>query len=334
MKSFDLRLGLCVLGLVLGATLAWHLAAPRTYVASARVMLEKGGAESRIVKLESAALDPLAARSHLSHLLANYPGASVLDAPAIAPARPSLALELAIGGGLGLALGAGLTVWQARRRRPVRRERELLPLLGNPLLAARPLQPEALRALACQLCDHWFTSERKVLPIVSAGKGDGRSSVAMQLAELFAQMGERTLLVDGNLRSPSVHRAFRLKNEHGLADLLDDRPVQLAACRENLAVLVAGTLRDDPLELLSRPRLVNFLRAAARPFSIVLIDTPAAECGPDLEIFAALARGALLVVRPGEDAKRLSRLRQRLLYCKARPVVAVFNRNSSEFSRR
>ncbi len=158
MKSFDLRLGLCVLGLALGATLAWHLAAPRTYVASARVMLEKGGAESRIVKLESAAPDPAAARSHLSHLLANYSGASVLDAPAIAPARQSLALELAIGGGLGLALGGGLTFWQARRRRPVRKERELLPLLGNPLLAARPLQPEALRALARQLCDHWFTS--------------------------------------------------------------------------------------------------------------------------------------------------------------------------------
>jgi Mrp family chromosome partitioning ATPase len=326
MKAFDLRLGLWVLGLALGAALAWHLAAPRTYVASARVMLAKGGSESRVLKLESSAQDPAAAQSHLSQLLANYSAASVLDAPTIVPARQNLALELAIGGALGLVLGGGLTFWQSRRRRPVQRERELLPLLGNPLLAARPLGPEALRALAHQLRAHWFSGERKVLPIVSAGKGDGRSSVAVQLAALFAEMGERTLLIDANLRSPSLHRAFGLKNERGLADLLADRPVQLAACRDNLAVLVAGVARQDPLELLSRPRLMNFLQAAARPFSVVLVDTPAAASGPDLEIFAALAGGALLVVRPGEDAARLSRLRRRLTHCKARPVGTVFSR--------
>lgn len=326
MKRFDLRLGLCALGLALGAALAWHAAAPRIYVASARLMLAKGGAESRIVKLQSASADPAEAQSHLSQQLANYPGTSVLDAPTLTGSARRLDLDLAIGAALGLALGAGLTLWQSRRRRPVQRERELLPLLGNPLLAARPLGPEALRALARQLRDHWLNAERKVLPIVSAGKGDGRSSVAVQLARIFAEMGERTLLVDGNLRSPSVHRAFRLKNERGLADLLGERPVQLAGCGENLAVLVAGSTRQDPLELLSRPRLTNFLRAAARPFSIVLVDTPAAASGPDLEIFAALAGGALLVVRPGEDAARLSELRRRLAHCNARPVGTVFSR--------
>jgi Mrp family chromosome partitioning ATPase len=322
----DLRLGACALAIALGAALAWHAAAPRTYVASARVMLPKASGESRILKLESAALDPAEAQSGLSQQLAQYSDASLVDAPALVAARRSLALDLALGGGLGLAFGAGLTFWQARRRRPVRVERELAPLMGNPLLGARPLQPEALRALAQQLRRHWFTHARKVLPIVSPGKGDGRSHVAIELARLLAEMGERTLLVDANLRSPSVHRAFSLRNERGLADLLDDRPVQLAACGENLAVLVAGAARQNPLELLSRPRLLNFLQAAARPFDIVLIDTPAAESGPDLEIFAALASGALLVVRPGEDASRLSALRRRLTHCKARPVATVFNR--------
>lgn len=326
MKRIDLRLGLCALGLALGAALAWHLAAPRTYVASARVMLAKGGAQSRIVKLESAALDPAQAQSHLARQLANYAEASVLDAPTLTGSSRRLDLDLAIGAAFGLALGGGLTFWQSRRRRPVRRERELLPLLGNPLLAARPQGPEALRALAHQLRAHWFKDGRMVLPIVSAGRGDGRSSVAVQLAGLFAEMGERTLLVDANLRSPSLHRAFGLKNERGLADLLADRPVQLAACRENLALLVAGAARQDPLELLSRPRLTNFLEAAARPFSVVLVDTPAAASGPDLEIFAALAGGALLVVRRGEDAARLSQLRRRLTHCNARPVGTVFSR--------
>jgi Mrp family chromosome partitioning ATPase len=320
-RTFDLRIASCVLALALAIACAGHALAPRTYVASARLMLP-----DRIVKLESAALDAAEARSSLSRQLAKYADVPVLDAPRLVAARRSLPLDLALGAGLGLAFGAGLTFWQRRRRRPVRSERELVPLLGNPLLAARPAQPDALRALARQLGDYWFGAGRKLLPVVSAGQGDGRSSVALQLARHFARMGVRTLLVDADFRSPSLHAAMRLKNERGLADLLADRPVQLAAAGENLAVLVAGRVGDDPLELLSRPRLVNFLQAAARPFDVVLIDTPAAERGPDHEIFAALAGGALLVVRPGEDASRISRLRQRLTFCRARPVATVFNR--------
>jgi Mrp family chromosome partitioning ATPase len=325
-RTVDLRLALCMLVVALAAAWAWHAAAPRTYVASARLLLAKGGVESRVVKLESAGLDPSEARSRLSVLLHKYSDASVLDAPAVAASSRRLGVDLAIGGALGLFCGVGVTLWRERRRRPIRVERELLPLIGHPLLAARPVAPDALRALARQLLDHWFVGERKLLPIVSARTGDGRTRVAVQLAELFAQRGERTLLIDANFRAPSVHRAFGLENRRGLADLLAGRPVQLAACRENLAVLVAGEVSDDPLELLSRPTLVNFLGAAARPFSVVLIDTPAAESGPDLELFAALAGGALLVVRPGEDAARLSRLRQRLTHCRARPVSTVFNR--------
>ncbi|HUQ74856.1 MAG TPA: CpsD/CapB family tyrosine-protein kinase [Burkholderiales bacterium] len=325
-----LALALCV---ALAAAYACNALAPRIYVATARVLLPKPGVESRVVKLERAARDAAEARTELARLLGEYSDAAVIDAPAIVAGSRSLGVDLAIGAALGLGFGAGFTLWRERRRRPVRVERDLVPLLGNPLLAARPHQPEALRALARQLGEHWFRDGRKLLPVVSAGKGDGRSSVARELATLFAQMGERTLLIDADLRSPSVHRAFHLKNKGGLADLLADRPVQLAACRDNLAVLVAGTTREHPLELLSRPRLLNFLAAAARPFDVVLIDTPAAEAGPDLEIFAALAGGALLVVRPGEDAARLSQLRRQLTRCAARPVATVFSHHASVFSR-
>lgn len=320
MKSLDLRLAACALALALAAAYAWHAAAPRTYVASARIVLPS----SRILTLESASADPVQARSRLAGALARYGGAPVLDAPAVIGAARSLALDLVLGAALGLAFGAALTIWRVRRRRPVRVERELLPLLGNPLLAARPSQPEALRALARQLLEHWFGSARRLLPIVSVGKGDGRTSIALELAELFAASGERTLLIDADLRAPSVHRFFGLQNRGGLADLLAERSLQLAACRENLAVLVAGAPREHPLELLSRPRLMHFLQAAARPFSVVIIDTPAADSGPDLEMFAALAGGALLVVRPGEDAARIARLRRRLTHCNARPVATVF----------
>jgi len=137
-RWLDLRLGACVLVVALGTAAAWHALAPRTYVASARViMVPDGGAASRIVKLESAALDPAEARSHLSSQLVGYPAASLIDAPSIASPGRNLTLDLAIGGGLGLAFGAALTVWQARRRRPVRKERDLLPLLEGTTVATK-----------------------------------------------------------------------------------------------------------------------------------------------------------------------------------------------------
>src|SRR5919198_1302616 len=185
-------------------------------------------------------------------------------------------------------------VWTRRQSRRVRGERELLAAIGNSLLAARPSRPEALRALCAQLAQYWFG-------------------------------GGRTLLIDADLRSPSLHARFGLPNRRGLADLLDGRDVQLTACRENLVLLAAGAVREDPLELLSRERLRHFLAAAARPFRVVLVDTPAAEPGPDLEMFAALAKGALLVVRPGEDGSCLAQLRGRLTRCAAVPVATVFN---------
>lgn len=225
-------------------------------------------------------------------------------------------------------------VWTRRQSRRVRGERELLAAIGNPVLAARPSRPEALDALCQQLLEHWFGAGRALLPLISLRPRDGRSTLAAELARRFAAMGARTLLIDADLRAPSLHARFGVPNRRGLADLLDGRDVQLAACTENLALLAAGAVREDPLELLSRLRLRHFLAAAARPFRVVLIDTPAAERGPDLEMFAALAKGALLVVRPGEDGERLAWLRGRLSHCAAVPVVALFNRAATVFHRR
>ena len=198
-------------------------------------------------------------------------------------------------------------------------------MFGEPLLAARPLVPEALRALAQQLLAYWFNGRRSLLPVISARAQDGRSSLAAELARTFAAMGQRTLLIDADLRSPSLHSRFSIGNQGGLADFLDGRGVRLASCGDNLAVLAAGNVREDPLELLSRERLRRFLAAAARPFRVVIADTPAASRGPDHEMFSALAGGALVVIRKGEDARRMASLRKRLARCAARPVATVFN---------
>jgi receptor protein-tyrosine kinase len=135
-------------------------------------------------------------------------------------------------------------------------------------------------------------------------------------------MGVRTLLIDADLRSPALHRELRIDNRRGLAELLEGRPVQPSVCGEHLAVLPAGSPRQDPLQLLSRPLLREFLEAAARRFRVVLVAAPAAAHGPDLQIFAALAGGALVVHRRDADRGGLVRLGRHLGKARAR-VVSV-----------
>ena len=115
------------------------------------------------------------------------------------------------------------------------------------------------------------------------------SSLAGQMLQLYdrnfpvgwlARMGEPTLLIDADFRTPGLHRAFGLRNRAGLADFLEGGGARLAHCAENLSVLVAGRSAEDPLELLGRPRMRELLAAAARRYRAVLVDTPSAARGP------------------------------------------------------
>lgn len=205
---------------------------------------------------------------------------------------------------------------------PVRHEKELVDALGEPLLAARPASGPALRTLSHQLLVHWFAEGRRLLPVVSAAIDRERPRAAAELARRFAAMGVRTLLVDGNLRSPRLHRELGIAGRSGLADILAGRPAEPAALNEHLAVLAAGATGRDPLALLGDARLRDFLAAAARRFRVLIVDAPAAAEGPDLQIYAALAGGALVVHGRGGERRRLIALRRQLDTARAR-VVSV-----------
>jgi len=216
----------------------------------------------------------------------------------------ALIVTLAVVAGLATALGCLAASSRQRRKEPS--ERELVRALGMPLLAVRPLRETALRGLCRQLLDHWLQPGRALLPVVSAQRGEGRTWTAAHLAAAFAALGEKTLLIDADFRSPGLHAAFGLPNHGGLAGYLKGEKVEPAVYNENLAVLVAGTARGNPLELLGGERLKSLVAAASKHFRVIVVDTPAAAQGPDLEIFAALAGGALIVAGRG-NARALAR---------------------------
>lgn len=183
--------------------------------------------------------------------------------------------------------------------------------LERSLVAAyRPDAPvvEQLRGLRSQLMLRWFGAipACKALAIVGPGRQEGRSFIAANLAVVFSQLGERTLLIDANLRSPSLHRLFKINPGPGLSGVLSGRAgsdaiVRIPALR-SLSVLPAGAQPPNPQELLGRAAFSELLHAACRSHNVVLIDTPAAGDYADALTVAARAGGALLLARKGESS--------------------------------
>jgi len=193
-------------------------------------------------------------------------------------------------------------------------------------------QVEALRSLRSQLMLRWFGSseDRKALAIVSPAHKEGRSFVTANLAVVFSQLGEHTLLLDADMRQPQQHVLFGFENRGGLSAALSDRggPVEIQRVPglRDLSVLTAGAIPPNPIELLARPLFKELLDELCKRFDVILIDSPPAIQYADAQAIAARAGGALIVTR--KDASRLSQTRaisESLAQSGASVVGAVLN---------
>jgi chain length determinant protein tyrosine kinase EpsG len=169
---------------------------------------------------------------------------------------------------------------------------------------------EMLRSVRSELMLRWFRPGRKTLAIASVNPGDGTSLLAANLAVVFSQLGEQTLLVDANLRNPRQHKIFNLPEGHGLADVLAGRAglemLALADSFIDLTLLPAGSLVPNPQELINRGSFVAMNDMLRDRFDIILYDTPAYSSAADALTIASRAGGVLLVVR--KDHTRLADL--------------------------
>lgn len=169
-------------------------------------------------------------------------------------------------------------------------------------------QVEALRALRSQLMLRWFTDgeQRKALAVVSPGRGEGRSFLVANLAIVFSQLGERTLVIDADLRNSNQHTLFHLENNSGLSQILANRgavtSIRRIASFRDLSVLPAGPVPPNPQELLGRPIFRRFLEELGNEFDVIIIDTPAAKRCADAQGIAVVAGGAMLVAHHHETS--------------------------------
>jgi protein-tyrosine kinase len=172
---------------------------------------------------------------------------------------------------------------------------------------------EALRAVRSELMLRWFDADagHKTLAVISAARQEGRSFIAANLAVVFSQLGEHTLLIDGDMRCPCQHKLFGIENRAGLSTMLSARigheALQPVSGLPRLSVLPAGARPPNPLELLSRPAFPRLLQDLTEDYDVIILDTPPATCYADAQTVAARAGAALIVAR--RNASRISQVR-------------------------
>ena len=184
---------------------------------------------------------------------------------------------------------------------------------------------EAYRSLRTAL---QFSTEEgvpKTLLVTSSRPGEGKSTAAACLAVNFAQLGMRVLLIDGDLRNPSMHSGLGVENNAGLTNYLAGANEAADLVKPSgtriLTLLTSGPRPPNPAELLASPRFASLLTTAAETYDVVIVDGPPIMGLADAPIIASVVGGTLLVVEAGgtrraivQDAlKRLNFARARVL---------------------
>ncbi|GAB7127495.1 chain length determinant protein tyrosine kinase EpsG [Silvimonas sp. JCM 19000] len=177
---------------------------------------------------------------------------------------------------------------------------------------------EAIRGLRSKLMLKWITPGNKSLAITSCEETLKSHLLAANLAIVFSQLGERTLLIDANMRNPQQHALFKIDQRPGLSDILAGR-ANLSAARavdglRALHVLPAGTVPPNPQELLTRMHFDELMLQAISEFDVVIVDTPALDAAADGQLVAARARGVVMVAQTDiTPVKSLNRARDEIV---------------------
>ena len=148
-----------------------------------------------------------------------------------------------------------------------------------------------------------FTQQGEKCPIfvvTSPTANNGKTINSANLAINFAQMGKKTLVIDADMRNPSLHKLFSLSSRNGLSEILADLTDNITVTKtdiENLSVLTSGKIPPNPTELLSSPRMDKLLDFVKEHYDCVFIDTPPVNIVTDATVFSQKATGYVIIVK-------------------------------------
>jgi non-specific protein-tyrosine kinase len=237
------------------------------------------------------------------------------------PLGPSLRRSVLLGTAVGLALGVALALLLERLDDTVKTGEDVarvaqLPTLGSVgrlgrsrLLGrqnTRSPVAEAYRIVRTNIRFATAARDCRTILVTSPGHGEGKSTTAANLAIVTAQAGKRVILVDSDLRRPSVHRLFGTASSPGLGDLLRDEAATSSTAllrptwAEGLRLLTAGSAPPDAAELLQGPRFARVLQELRDACDLVFLDSPPLLEVADAAVLGAQVDGVVLVVEAGK----------------------------------
>lgn len=271
------------------------------------------------------------------------------------PSSPNTKLNLALGALIGLMLGLGYAVVRDRMDQHVRSAAQVERATGLAVVAGLPMEPslvnhpellpvgdarlkhelvpltEAFRGLRTNLQYMSVDDPPRAIVVTSPLPNDGKSFTAANLALTIAAAGQRVILIDGDLRRPSVAGLFGLPEEVGLTDVLAGRAkpedvLQPGHPSFALEVLTAGPIPPNPSEILGSERMRHLI-AELSEGALVIIDSPPLLPVTDAAVLSTRSDGALLVVSTGRTTyDMLGRSLELLEKAKGKPLGIVLNR--------
>ena len=267
------------------------------------------------------------------------------------PIRPRPLMNTALAAAIGLMLAAGIVFLVEYLDDTLKTPEDVQRVLGMPVLgfvaemrfkdksaaevyvSRQPRSPvsEAFRSLRTNL---EFASVEKpihTILVTSPGPSEGKTTVAVNLAAVFALSGKRVALVDADMRRPHVHHLLEMPNREGLSNLFRSEPIPHSVSRTklelpNLMVITSGSLPPNPAELLGSQKMSQILAALSNVVDVVVIDTPPSLVA-DAQILAGKVDAVLFVIQPGNTHAEIAKASLELFKrTGARVIGTVLNR--------
>lgn len=261
-----------------------------------------------------------------------------------APSSPRLLLNMLVsllaGTMLGIASAFGLEYMDDTFKSPEDVESSLaMPVIGiiprphqgvaisDALADARSAMSEAYRSLRTALQFSTAEGVPKTLLITSSRPSEGKSTTCVSLAKAFTQIGMKVLVIDADLRNPSLHREFKCPNDLGLSNYLAGARLPEEVAQEtaikDVTFISSGPLPPNPAELLAGARLVSLLSLASGTFDMVLVDGPPIMGLADAPLLASNVAGTLLVVAANETRREAAKVAVKRLHFARAPIIGA-----------
>ena len=170
----------------------------------------------------------------------------------------------------------------------------------------KSISAEAYRSLRTNIQYSSFDKENRVIVVTSSEPGEGKSTTSGNLALALAQGENKVLLVDCDMRKPSLHKNFKISNVYGLSDLLLHKQSMDTVCfsyNKNLSLVTSGKIPPNPSEMLASKVMSSFLEEMKNHYDYIILDTPPLQAVTDAQILSTKVDGTILVVRAEKTKK-------------------------------